>query len=145
MLGRDSCPLTLVIPTTMTLPSVLFATLLVHLALASPVRRWPTPPPIDLGYAVVQGYVNEATSLTRWNGIKYAEAGRFEAAHVPATNRTTRVASDFGPICYQSNEGQQPLPGGNATVASPRATTGASEDCLFLKWVAAGRRFDDAR
>ncbi|GAA5990724.1 hypothetical protein JCM10908_003209 [Rhodotorula pacifica] len=96
-------------------------------------RTSPTEPPavIDLGYARVQGYLNQTDSIYYWHGIRYASADRFQAPRTPAKHTSVVYnATAFGPICFQAAEGSSTLQGkppvANFTIASQ------SEDCLYL-------------
>ncbi|KAL0960003.1 hypothetical protein HGRIS_011655 [Hohenbuehelia grisea] len=95
-----------------------------------------TPSPVvDLGYAKYQGFFHEASRVTNFLGVRYAQEPtgnlRWRAPTTPKKVVGIQPATSQPPRCFQGNTGQ------GVTAPSPinhrRAETLAiSEDCLFL-------------
>lgn len=79
---------------------------------------------IDLGYSSYQGYIDPATSLEFYLGIRYAATpARWQAPEKPVTNNLAVIqANTYGSVCSQS--------GFNAAIGY--VASSGSEDCLFL-------------
>ncbi|KAF7349008.1 Carboxylic ester hydrolase [Mycena venus] len=108
-----------------TLLAVIFALLLVHSTVATPI--------IDLGYAQYQGMVNVTTNVTTFLGIRYAAAPqgelRFRAPQPPGNQIGVQQATAQPNQCFQAGLGTSATnPFRTRAVEVP-----TSEDCLFLK------------
>lgn len=79
---------------------------------------------VDLGYSSYQGYIDPATSLEFFLGIRYAATpARWQAPEKPVTNNTAVIqANTYGSVCA--------LAGFNDLIGY--SADAGSEDCLFL-------------
>ncbi|KAJ7645150.1 Alpha/Beta hydrolase protein [Mycena polygramma] len=92
-------------------------------------------PIVDLGYSQYQGSVDTSSNITSFLGIRYAAAPvgdlRFRAPQPPANITGLQDATRHPEQCFQAGSG--------VSAANPlrkRVKVDASEDCLFLKFVA---------
>ncbi|KAJ7630305.1 carotenoid ester lipase precursor [Roridomyces roridus] len=81
-------------------------------------------PIVSLPYGTFRGF--DSGNSTRFLGVPFAQAGRFERPRTPGTLRGVQNATGFGPACPQ--QVLSSIPGGLADTA-PVLT---SEDCLTL-------------
>ncbi|KAF7335628.1 COesterase domain-containing protein [Mycena venus] len=90
-----------------------------------------TPPVVDVGYAQYQGFVDTATNITQFLGIRYAAPPigdlRFRAPQHPANETGLQLATFQPNWCMQSGDGTSPT-----NPLRKREAAQAPEDCLFL-------------
>ncbi|KAJ7351998.1 alpha/beta-hydrolase [Mycena albidolilacea] len=103
------------------------ATVLWTVALASAQSA----PTVDVGYARYQGFVDGATNITQFLGIRYAAPPigdlRFSAPQHPANETGLQLATFQPNWCMQSGDGTSPT-----NPLRKREAALAPEDCLFL-------------
>lgn len=81
---------------------------------------------VDLGYSVYQGYVDPASELEFFLGVRFAAPpGRWQRPSKPLTDRTSVIqANVYGSQCLQTRP--------NDPISGPVLDTTGSEDCLYL-------------